>query len=521
VTLLHPVVPAGDRSTSPGDAELILAVRAGDRQAYGTLYERHLAAARAHARQLTRSPADADDLVAEAFAKVFTVLRAGRGPDHAFRAYLMTTLRHGLYERARQDRRLELTDDMARHDHGIPWSDPVEAELNSALAARAFSTLPERWQVVLWRSEVEGETTAEIGERLGLRPNAVAALAYRAREGLRQAYLQAHLTERPDEACRPTVRRLGGWTRGKLPAGDAVLVRQHLDDCGRCRHLAAELADVNDGIRGLLAPLVLAGTTAGYASAAAGISVGGVAAVGPATATGAAGGGSAGGWALGWLLGTHAGQAAAVLAAVVVGGTVVAAGTGAIGVGHQGPASAAVTEAHPGQGAGPAGGLTERTGLRHTVPAMKGGPSSGKRPSGKSTKGSGSTPSPRQPGGKSPDGKSLSSKPSAKQSSGKSASGATTKPSKASSSQGSASAGSAPDQSATDADPAPPAKSGGSSRIGSSKTSQQPATSGSAQQPATSGSASQPATSGSATQPVTSRSAAKGFPARPGGPGGK
>jgi RNA polymerase sigma factor (sigma-70 family) len=279
---LHSVVPDDARSTLPSDAELILAVRAGDRHAYGTLYERHLAAARAHARQLTRSSADADDLVAEAFAKVFVVLQAGRGPDRAFRAYLMTTLRNGLYQRLRQDRRLDVTDDMARHDQGVPWSDPVEAELNSSLAARAFSTLPMRWQTVLWRSEVEGQSTAEIGEQLGLRPNAVAALAYRAREGLRRAYLQAHLTAHPDEACRPTVHRLGGWTRGKLPAGDAALVRRHLDDCGRCRHLATELADVNDGIRGLLAPLALAGTPAAYASAATGAASLGVMASGVA-----------------------------------------------------------------------------------------------------------------------------------------------------------------------------------------------------------------------------------------------
>jgi RNA polymerase sigma factor (sigma-70 family) len=162
----------------PSDAELIVAVRSGDRNAYGLLYERHLAAARAQARQLTRSVADADDLVSDAFAKVFAILQTGRGPDHAFRAYLLTTVRNRLYQRMRQDRRLQLSDDMAQHDEGVPWSDPMEAELDSSLAARAFAMLPGRWQTVLWQSEVEGQSTAEIGQRLGVRPNAVAALAY-------------------------------------------------------------------------------------------------------------------------------------------------------------------------------------------------------------------------------------------------------------------------------------------------------------------------------------------------------
>ena len=455
---LHSVVPDDARSTLPSDAELILAVRAGDRQAYGTLYERHLAAARAHARQLTRSSADADDLVAEAFAKVFVVLQAGRGPDGAFRAYLMTTLRNGLYQRLRQDRRLDVTDDMARHDQGVPWSDPVEAELNSSLAARAFSTLPVRWQTVLWRSEVEGQSTAEIGEQLGLRPNAVAALAYRAREGLRRAYLQAHLTAHPDEACRPTVHRLGGWTRGKLPAGDAALVRRHLDDCGRCRHLATELADVNDGIRGLLAPLALAGTPAAYTSAAtgaaslgvmaSGVAVGATVAPG-AAATAAAGGGSVIGSALGWLLGTHAGEAAAVLAAVVVGGTAVAAGPSVVGVGRQGPASATVAHVGSGQAASAAGEQPDRPGRPDMLVARQGEPSSGKQPSSNS-----------------PDGRGPSSKPSGKQPSGNPSQDPTTTPSKATASSSqdrSAAAKPAEDRSAGPV-PTKPVEAGGSKR---------------------------------------------------------
>ena len=67
------------------DAELISAVRGGDVDAYGTLFERHVDAARRLARQLV-SPGDADDLVSEAFVKVLGVLQRGGGPDVAFRA---------------------------------------------------------------------------------------------------------------------------------------------------------------------------------------------------------------------------------------------------------------------------------------------------------------------------------------------------------------------------------------------------------------------------------------------------
>ena len=96
----------------PSDAELIDAVRKGTVSAYGSLYERHVASAYNLARQLSRSPAEADDLVSEAFAKVLDTLRGGRGPDSAFRAYLLTALRHTAYDKTRRDRKIELSDDV-------------------------------------------------------------------------------------------------------------------------------------------------------------------------------------------------------------------------------------------------------------------------------------------------------------------------------------------------------------------------------------------------------------------------
>ena len=358
MTLLDPEPRPLDDPAGCSDAELIAAVRAGDRAAFAQLYERHERAARRMARQLSASPHDVDDLVAEAFARVFDMLSAGRGPDSAFRAYLLTAVRNGMYERARRDRRLELSEDMGRHDRGEPWVDPAEAELNSALAARAFASLPERWRTVLWYSEVEQESTAEVGSRLGLRPNAVAALAYRAREGLRQAFLQAHVSGCDEEACREAVARLGSWTRDRISTGDAARVEAHLATCRRCRQVAAELEEVNSGLRGLLAPLLLGGAATGPLAAllrdsAGGASTGAASAgaasagAGAASAAVASGGTAAvaGGSVLGWLAGAHAGPAAAVLTAVVVGGTAVAAGVAVPHAVHRTPAASAVAAA--------------------------------------------------------------------------------------------------------------------------------------------------------------------------------
>ena len=226
------------------DAQLLAAVRAGDSAAYGTLYQRHRTAARHLACALARDSAEADDLVAETFARVLATLRAGRGPLAAFRAYLNTTLRHVSYHRARRDRRLEFTDDLTRYDAGEPFGDPACERLERTYAAQAFRQLPARWRDVLWMTEVEGAGPAEIAPRLGLTPNAVAVLAHRAREGLRRLYLQQHVAPGKQPACRWTAERLSGHVGGGLAPRDAARVGEHLACCATCRSKAAELTEV-------------------------------------------------------------------------------------------------------------------------------------------------------------------------------------------------------------------------------------------------------------------------------------
>ncbi len=231
------------------DTDLLAAVRAGDLAAYGTLYERHQPATRRLAHSLARDPSDADDLVAETFTKVLATLRSGRGPQVAFRAYLHTTLRHVCYHRARRDRRLEFTDDLTRYDAGVPFQDPALARLERAYAARAFSELPPRWRDVLWHTEIEGVAPADLAPALGLTPNAVAALAHRAREGLRRGYLQQHLSRSDHPECRWAGDQLGGHVRGRLAGRVSARLRTHLAWCADCRTRLAELTDADPVLR--------------------------------------------------------------------------------------------------------------------------------------------------------------------------------------------------------------------------------------------------------------------------------
>ena len=243
-------------SQLPSDAELITAARTGDDRAFGELFKRHEVAARAAARSMTRSRADIDDLVAEAFTRVLQALRAGRGPEVAFRPYLLTCVRNAFYDRTRKDKRIEFTDE-PEDTLNVSLMDMSASEEDRALIVQAYASLPERWQLALWHTEVEGRSASEVGTLLGIAPNAVAALTYRAREGLRQAYLQAHLQQATPEECRACRPNLGAYVRDGLATRDRRKVDLHLDSCEACSALLVELRETNTHLRAILIPLLL------------------------------------------------------------------------------------------------------------------------------------------------------------------------------------------------------------------------------------------------------------------------
>lgn len=167
------------------EAELIQLVRAGDLRSMGELYRRHHPAALRLARGLA-GPDGADDLASTAFVAVLALLRRGAGPTCHFRAYLVAAVRNTHLNSTRTSRR----EDLVEHwDALCVQPDDLDRRLDHQQVARAFTALQPRWRHVLWLCVVEGRTHSEIAELMGITPNAVAALAFRARAGLRRAYL--------------------------------------------------------------------------------------------------------------------------------------------------------------------------------------------------------------------------------------------------------------------------------------------------------------------------------------------
>jgi len=243
------------------EEELLDRAREGDRSAFGTLYLRHRDAARKVAGMCASSAADAEDAVAEGFARVFAALPRMAGRQIAFRPYLLTCVRNAATDRLRRERRIDLREQMPETPGTAQADDMALLGLEKNLVGEALQALPARWRTVLWLTEVEGLSPAEVSRRIGIKPNAVAALAYRARKGLREAYLQAHLKAEASEECRATVSRLGNYVRGDLAEKERQAVQTHLDSCAKCRCRRDELTDVNATLRNafLPVPLLLAG----------------------------------------------------------------------------------------------------------------------------------------------------------------------------------------------------------------------------------------------------------------------
>lgn len=230
----------------PSDEELISRSKEGDREAFGELYRRHSHTALRLAVRLAGVDR-AGDLVHETFIKLMTRLESGVVPAISFRSYLLTSVRNLHIDHLRRSAGKErLTEDYSDVPPAlVQVPDVAQERAEAAALVRAFRSLPEHWRIALWYSEAQGESLAEVAERLGSNANAVAAMTFRAREALRSAYLQEHLNVTARRECEPFVKMLSGLVRGTLARTKIGKLEKHLARCGDCSTNLAAMRKVD------------------------------------------------------------------------------------------------------------------------------------------------------------------------------------------------------------------------------------------------------------------------------------
>lgn len=245
-------------TAGPADEALAASARAGETAAFAELWRRHAGAGAVAARQFAHI-ADADDLLSEASTRIFAAMRRGGGPHGAFRPYLYRAIRNVALD-WRRPASVALED--VPHDE-LALPGPELAAVERTIGFTAFRSLPERWQSVLWYLDVEGMEPAQAAPLLGLSPNATSALAVRAREGLKKAWLQAHVNDHGvPEGCRWTTTRMGEFARGGLSRRGRERFEEHLETCERCSALVLEVRDAGGRLAALLLPVLLGGGAA-------------------------------------------------------------------------------------------------------------------------------------------------------------------------------------------------------------------------------------------------------------------
>ena len=247
------------------DAALGDRARNGDSDAFAELWGRHAGAGRAIARSVAPS-IDPDDLVADAYVNIYALVKRGGGPTGPFRPYLAAAIRNIATRigRSRRETPIDFADELVDETTS---DDEQMRKLDRDLTTTAFRSLPERWQQALWYSEVEDLSVKECAEIFGIKPTAMAMLTFRAREGLRDAWVQAHIARAdPGPEHTWTMERLGAHTRENLTRLEAARLEAHLDGCESCRAIADEARSAASRLAIVLLPALL-GTAAAAAYA--------------------------------------------------------------------------------------------------------------------------------------------------------------------------------------------------------------------------------------------------------------
>lgn len=181
-------VKEGSASIERDDTPLVESAKAGDRAAFGLLYQRY--ARMVHGILVARVPlGDADDLMQDVFVMALRRLSSLRDPAR-FGGWLATIARNRAHDYHRHSvNSVEWSEELAANEReSSPVSDPAGAAGagEAAKVLAAIRRLPDAYKETLILRLVEGMTGPEIAARTGLTPGSVRVNLHRGMQQLRE-----------------------------------------------------------------------------------------------------------------------------------------------------------------------------------------------------------------------------------------------------------------------------------------------------------------------------------------------
>jgi RNA polymerase sigma-70 factor (ECF subfamily) len=203
--------PSHQEAEDADTGRLVIAIHAGDRDAFAILYMRYFQRVYGYLRLLFGARETAEDATQQVFVQVLDSLPSFQHRGHSFRAWLFTIARNVAYSELRRAARSQPVEIVPAPEHEEPAGHPETLDnlrwISDPDLQMFIRRLPLAQRQVLFLRYVVGLGTEEIGAILGHSADSVWQLHSRAMKQLRQRLDAVHYRRVPTE--RPiAVRRL-------------------------------------------------------------------------------------------------------------------------------------------------------------------------------------------------------------------------------------------------------------------------------------------------------------------------
>ncbi|PLX44704.1 MAG: hypothetical protein C0605_02120 [Hyphomicrobiales bacterium] len=189
------------QSAEESDEDLMRLVSARDAAAFARLVDRHLARVHGLARRLLGRPADAEDVVQDVMAKLWTAPEAWSASKGNFPNWLSRVTSNACIDRLRRRRPDTGLDEVMTMTADEAAPDPFDKAFDTQRANRieqALERLPERQKLAIVLFHFQGHSGAEVARIMDIKLAAMESLLARARRKLKADLaddLQALLTD--------------------------------------------------------------------------------------------------------------------------------------------------------------------------------------------------------------------------------------------------------------------------------------------------------------------------------------
>jgi RNA polymerase sigma factor (sigma-70 family) len=170
-----------------GERALMTRVAAGDAAAFRQLADRHTPLVHALAWRLLGDAAEAEDVVQEAFVKLWVNAKGWTPAGGGLGGWLRRVATNACLDRLRRRRFVSAEPVPERADEAPPADATIDAERRRAAVAAAIQALPDRQRAAIVLTYHEAVPNAEAAAILGLGVKAFESLLVRARQALSRA----------------------------------------------------------------------------------------------------------------------------------------------------------------------------------------------------------------------------------------------------------------------------------------------------------------------------------------------